>query len=272
MARDFWLEIEHYGTKENISFIEETLEYRLGFEKTSDGFFIQEGITLSCFIEEEYKYISELTNTGNNHLLEEIPTLVLSLRLSKFANTGVFIREQVLRAITKDLNEKYNYRLIDDNDAIFLEKELKLHENEYRVLTHYKVDFEQQPIFSGEEKILFLYWAFNRKLLDSNVHILIDRIISNLSKNINQKVLDKLKENVYDENICMFFNDENKKFCKFYTLMISSEYSLNLYTDIGTLFPDMVRFNTVLSESNNYKMIFDKFDIAYERYVEEPIV
>jgi len=273
MARDFWFEIEHYGTKENISSIEETLEHRLGFEKTSDGFFIQEGITISCFIEEEYKYVSEVTDIENYDLLEgEIPTLILSFRLSKFTNRGVLKREQVWRVISKDLNRKYNYRLLDDDEAIFLEKERKLHLNEYRVLTHYKVDLEKQPIFSGEEKILFLYWAFSRNLLNSNVHILINRLVSDLSEDINQKVLNRLKENLYDENICMFFNDKSKNFCNFYTLMISSEYSLNLYSDIGTLFPSMVRFNTILSESNNYKAIFDKFDIAYERYVEEPII
>ena len=40
MARDKWIEIEHYGTKDNIALVEKILEHKLFLTKSEENIFL----------------------------------------------------------------------------------------------------------------------------------------------------------------------------------------------------------------------------------------
>jgi len=258
MAKQFSLEIEKFGTKDNLIFISNIINNKISLKKELNSYSMWNSeISINLYIEDEYQY-------GTDDFLEndEKFSLVIVFILSKKSTyKAILMREIIIDEVEKKITNSF---LIegDDEDRYFEKVEGY---NSYKVF----INGNKYIYFDKSEIALFFYWAFQKKMLHPNV----EKVISLNEKEIiqfdNVSVLKLMNQTIGSDLIYDYIKEEYIDFVVFYTAKINynSPKNVNLYTDIGDVYPELTDFKNILIIDEKYNNLYNMFEEAYKNFL-----
>lgn len=255
MAKDFLLEIEKFGTTENLKFIQNLIKNKISLEKKLNSYNMWNNeIAINLYIEDEYAYGTDdpLTN-------EEQGSLIIYFTLLKESTyKAILMREIIIHEIEKEVSN--SFVVVNNDEDKYFEK-VKGNHN-YKVF----LNKDRYIYFDKSEIALFFYWAFQKNFLHPNVEKIIHLYKKEISVLDNVSILKLMYQTINNDLIFTYVKEEYMEFVVFYTAKINydSPENINLYTNIGNTYNELIDFKNIDKE---YNKLYDMFEEAYKLFL-----